>query len=410
MRSLSGAPMSYLNFILRNRRFLAFGVLMTMASSFGQTYFVSLFGADIRAEFGLSHSGFGLIYSAATIASAGCLIWIGRLIDRVPLRRFAVLVCIGLTAATFSLSLATTIPLLVLAVFALRLTGQGLMHHTAITGMVRGFTAARGKAVAIAHLGMPIAEAFFPILAVAIAVAIGWRSSWMLFAAVLAVALVPTVYWLLADHPRQDNTATEDPDRRPWTRNDVLRDPRFYVVLPAVLAPSFIITGLFFHQAHLAEAKGWSLALLATAFIGYSVVQTLTNITIGPVIDRIGAVRLLPFMLLPLGCGLLVLSASNHPAIAHLYMLAAGVSVGIVSTTTAAMWAEVYGTTHLGAIRALTTSLGVLSSALSPVLMGWMIDEGATMERLALLCLAFVLVASLAAPLAFRRPSAARPV
>ena len=401
--------MSYLKFVLSNRRFLAFGVLMTMASSFGQTYFVSLFGADIRAEFGLSHGGFGLIYSAATIASAACLIWVGRLIDRMPLRRFAVLVCIGLTAATFSLSLATTIPLLVLAVFALRLTGQGLMHHTAITGMVRGFAAARGKAVAIAHLGMPMAEAVFPILAVAIAAAIGWRSSWMLFGVVLAALLVPTVFWLLADHPRQDAAAPADPAQRPWTRNDVLRDPRFYIVLPAVLAPSFIITGLFFHQAHLAEAKGWSLTLLASAFIGYSVVQSLTNVAIGPVIDRIGAVRLIPFMLLPLGCGLLLLSLSNHAAIAHLYMLAAGVSVGIVSTTVAAMWAEVYGTTHLGAIRALTTSLGVLSSALSPVMMGWMIDYGVSMERLALMCLAYVLVASLAAPAAFRRPAAARP-
>lgn len=405
--------MSYLDFVLRNRRFLAFGVLMTMASSFGQTYFVSLFGADIRAEFGLSHGGFGLVYSVATLASAGCLIWIGKLIDLVPLRRFAVLVCIGLTAATFSLSVATTVPLLVLAVFALRLTGQGLMHHTAITGMVRGFAKGRGKAVSIANLGMPMAEACFPILAVAIAAAIGWRSSWTLFGAVLAVLLVPAVWWLLADQPRERPAppVTTEPgsQARIWTRADVLRDPRFYCILPIVLAPSFIITGLFFHQAHLAEAKGWSLALLASAFVGYSIVQILTNVAVGPLIDRIGAIRLIPVMLLPLGCGLLLLSLSDHPAIAHLYMLAAGVSVGIVSTTVAAMWAEVYGTAHLGAIRALAASLSVFASALSPVLMGWMIDVGVSMERLALITLAYVLVASLLAPLAFRRPAAVRP-
>ena len=406
--------MSYLHFVLRNRRFLAFGVLMTLASSFGQTYFVSLFSADIRAEFGLSHGGFGLIYSVATVASAGCLIWVGRLIDVLPLRRFAVLVCIGLTAATFSLAFAATVPLLVLAVFALRLTGQGLMHHTAITGMVRGFTAGRGKAVAVAHLGMPLAEAVFPLMAVAIALAIGWRSSWMLFGGALAVLVIPTVYWLLAYQPRTppvDSAAVgAEPDQRPWTRADVLRDPRFYLVLPAVLAPSFIITGLFFHQVHLAESKGWSLALLASAFVGYSAVQLATNIAVGPVIDRFGAVRLIPVMLLPLGAGLLLLALSNHEAIAYLYMLAAGVTVGIVSTAVAAMWAEVYGTVHLGAIRALTTSLGVLSSALSPVLMGWMIDYGVSMERLALMSLVFILVASLAAPSAFRRTAAPRPV
>ena len=405
--------MSYLDFVLRNRRFLAFGVLMTMASSFGQTYFVSLFGADIRAEFGLSHGGFGLVYSAATLASAACLIWVGKLIDLVPLRRFAVLVCIGLTAATFSLSFAATVPLLLLAVFALRLTGQGLMHHTAMTGMVRGFTKGRGKAVSIANLGMPMAEACFPILAVAIAVAIGWRSSWMSFGIILALVVVPTVWWLLADQPRSPPASAPATEpgaaARIWTRADVLRDPRFYCILPIVLAPSFIVTGLFFHQAHLAEAKGWSLALLASAFVGYSIVQILTNMAVGPLIDRIGAVRLIPIMLLPLGCGLLLLSLSGHPAIAHLYMLATGVSVGIVSTTVAAMWAEVYGTTHLGAIRALAASLSVFASALSPVLMGWMIDAGVSMERLALITLAYVLVASLIAPAAFRRPAAVRP-
>ena len=406
--------MSYLNFILRNRRFLAFGVLMTLASSFGQTYFVSLFGADIRAEFGLSHGGFGFIYSVATVASAACLIWVGWLIDVMPLRRFALLVCAGLTAATFSLAFATSVPLLLLAVFALRLTGQGLMHHTAITGMVRRFTAGRGKAVAVAHLGMPLAEAVFPIMAVAIAVAIGWRSSWMLFGGALAVLLIPTIHWLLADQPRvrpaELVASTPKPSERPWTRADVWRDPRFYIVLPVVLAPSFIVTGLFFHQAHLAESKGWSLALLASAFIGYSAIQIATNVAVGPMIDRFGAVRLIPFMLLPLGCGLFLLSLADHPAIAYLYMAAAGVTVGVLSTTVAAMWAEVYGTAHLGAIRALTTSLTVFSSALSPVSMGWMIDHGVSMERLALMCLAFVMASSLAAPAAFRRPPTARPV
>ena len=407
--------MSYLQFVLRNRRFLAFGVLMTMASSFGQTYFVSLFGADIRAEFGLGHGGFGLIYSVATVISACCLIWVGRLIDEMPLRRYAVLVCLGLIAATFALAFAQTVVFLFLALFALRLTGQGLMTHTAITGMVRGFSAARGKAISIANLGMPFAEGTFPIMAVAITTTLGWRQAWILFGIALSVLLVPTVLWLLKSHDRRRAMADdsehrpEDSERR-WTRNDVLRDPRFYLVLPAVLAPSFIITGMFFHQVHLAESKGWSLALLATAFIGFSVAHSLTGIVTGPAIDRIGATRLMPYVLLPMGCGLLLLTVSGPPAIAFGYMIAAGIGAGLASTVVAAMWAEVYGLAHLGAIRALTTSLGVLSSALSPVLFGWMIDRGVSMDRLALINLGYVLVASALAPLAFRRVVAARPV
>ncbi|MEQ8195897.1 MAG: hypothetical protein RIB59_15555, partial [Rhodospirillales bacterium] len=62
--------MSYLLFILKNARFLGFGVLLTFFGNFGQTYYIALFNEPIRAEFGLSHGDFGLLYSVATVSSA----------------------------------------------------------------------------------------------------------------------------------------------------------------------------------------------------------------------------------------------------------------------------------------------------------------------------------------------------
>lgn len=53
---------------------LAFGFLLTLFSSFGQTFFISLSGGHIREEFGLSNASFGLLYSAATLGSATALI------------------------------------------------------------------------------------------------------------------------------------------------------------------------------------------------------------------------------------------------------------------------------------------------------------------------------------------------
>ena len=89
---------NYLRFTLENRRFLAFGFLMAFSSSFGQTFFVGLFGPDLRAEFGLSHGDWSLVYMAGTLASALVLPWSGRLIDRVDLGVFTAAVCIGLAA------------------------------------------------------------------------------------------------------------------------------------------------------------------------------------------------------------------------------------------------------------------------------------------------------------------------
>ena len=175
----------------------------------------------------------------------------------------------------------------------------------------------------------------------------------------------------------------------------MLRDARFYFILPVFLAPSFIVTGFFFHMAHLAEAKGWSLAFFAGAYALYTLTSIACALLTGPLIDRIGAVRVLPWHLAPMCLGLLALAVSNRPAAAMIYLSLAGVSVGARVTVGGAVWAEIYGVENLGAIRSLATSFMVVSTALSPVLMGWMIDLRFSVETLALVCLAYGAASSL---------------
>jgi hypothetical protein len=52
--------LEYLRFILAYPRLLAFGFLLTLGSSFGQTYFIALFSDDLRALFDLGHGEFRL--------------------------------------------------------------------------------------------------------------------------------------------------------------------------------------------------------------------------------------------------------------------------------------------------------------------------------------------------------------
>ena len=48
--------------------------------------------------------------------------------------------------------------------------------------------------------------------------------------------------------------------------------------------------------------------------------------------------------------------------------------MGVISAVWTALWAELYGVRHLGAIKSLGTSLGVFGTALSPALFGWILD------------------------------------
>lgn len=50
-------------FLKANAPWLGAGALMTLASSFGQTFFIAIFAGEIRAEFGLGHGAWGAIYT-----------------------------------------------------------------------------------------------------------------------------------------------------------------------------------------------------------------------------------------------------------------------------------------------------------------------------------------------------------
>ena len=368
-------------FTAHNVRLLAFGLLACFASAFGQTFFISLFNPQWMQEFDLGHGEIGALYSTATLLSGLTLIQVGKLLDDVPLVKFTALAVLAFAAGCLFIANVTEPAWLVAGFFMIRLCGQGLMGHIAVSSMARFFERGRGRAISIATLGFPLGEAIFPSLVVVTVAALGWRGSWMLAAAFLVLFILPLLAWLPRQAPLADPArVAQEPGYR---RRDVLRDPRFYFLLPIMLAAPFIITGLFFHQATLAVAQGWSLALLASAFVAFAMAQTASSLLTGVLIDRFGARRLLHVFLWPLGVGAILLLHVDTAWMAFAYMAMAGFSAGANGSLSGAIWAELYGTRHIGAIRAMFTAMMVFSTAASPVILGIALDKGWGMPALA---------------------------
>ena len=149
----------YLTFAARHRRLLAFGFLLTFASSAGQTFFIGIFGPNIREAFGLDHTGWGTLYLIGTLLSALILPWTGQLIDRLDLRWYVTFALTGLAVACLAISFAHSLVMLVVAIFLLRQMGQGITSHAAATSMARYHGPDRGKALAIASTGIALGEA-----------------------------------------------------------------------------------------------------------------------------------------------------------------------------------------------------------------------------------------------------------
>ena len=413
---------TFLPLIRSEWRLLLFGFTMTFCSCFGQTYFIALFSGQIRTDLALGHGEFGAVYSAATLASALLLLKTGSLIDRLDLRRFAYMVTFGLALGGLLLAAAASLPMLFMAILVLRHTGQGLMGMAGSTTMVRYLPAEKGKASAISGMGYSVSEALLPTVVVIMLATIGWRESWLAWSLLIALALPLVVYRLLQGHDRRhaDYLATlttpgdssDDiaiPRQRQWTRDEVIRDPLFYLFLPALLTTPMLFTGFMFHQVHLVESKGWSLAIWGSLYTVYAVVSTVMKLFSGLLVDRFGAMRLVPVMVLPMGLGLLILAAGDSLAVAAVFMVLLGITVGGYATISSPFFAEKYGTLHMGSIKSVTTAAMVFSSAISPVLMGWLIDLGVSMEVQALGGVAYIVVAAVLARIALSRATSGAP-
>ena len=388
------------NFIHKNFNLLFFGFLIAFSSGFGQTFFISLFSNDFRATFNLSNTEFGSIYSIATVLSAITIIWAGKLIDTVNLKKYTLTIVFGMAIACLMASLAFNIFFLFLTIYFLRLFGQGLMGHTSRTTIARYFNTNRGKALAISGFGFYIGEMIYPIIIVFLILTIGWRLTWFSSSIFVFVILGLSFYFLLRNNnfkiEKNLNNNTEF-QQISWRRRDVLKDAKFYIYLPLSLLMSFTVTGFLFHQVFIADIKSWTMMNLAQSFIFFAISGLIGSIFSGLLVDKFTGRKLIPFHLIPMALILVSLLFSNHVYILYLYMAGLGFSNGFTENISNSLWAEMYGVNNLGSIKALLTFFGVLASASSPFLYGILLDQTNSINILVYLSLTLILIFSMMA-------------
>ena len=389
--------MTYLAFVRQEKRLLSFGVSFTFFSSFGQTFLISLFVPYFLTAFELSNASFGTLYSVATLASAVALPWLGQWIDRIPLREYSMYVAMGLLSASVLMAISWHIAVLFIGLILLRLAGQGLSGHTAQATMARYYDEQRGKALSVSGLGYPLGEALLPSVIAGLLVFLHWRTTWGLIAGVIAVVFIPALWFLIRREKSVKTDVNEKADEFSTRDNykSILSDVRTMVVLPAILMPPFWVTGLFLYQVAAADQLGWSAALIATAFVAFAVTRILAGLISGPLIDRFSAQGLFPFLLVPMTIGCYIAFQFAGSWAAFVYMGLIGVTMGFGGTIKSALWAELYGTDTIGTVQSLFASIMVLSTALSPFLVGWMLDLGITINSVLLMAVVTCILSGL---------------
>jgi MFS family permease len=358
---------------------LAFGLLLTFFSSFGQTFLLSLYVPDIEALLGISNTVFGSLYAVATLSSAFTLPWLGGRFDRMPIRAYTLMVLVGLMAALLLLSSARHLIVVVIAFYGLRLFGQGLMSHTAVSAMARYFEGNRGKAIGIATLGHPIGEATLPLLVTLLIGGFGWRSTLQFSALSIAVVVLPaTLLFLRRARSRLEKfEAANDTDATTAVHQSIwqlMAERRFWIITPLVFMTGYTNTALFFFQLKLGDARGWSPEWVAGSLSAFALASALGMAGAGPLVDRLSGRQLFPGYMIPYVAGLLILVFFHQPVAYPVALLLMGLANGSGSTVKNAMLAEIYGIQIIGKVRSVFTTVMVISTALGPISFGILLD------------------------------------
>ena len=279
----------------------------------------------------------------------------------------------------------------------MRFSGQGLMSHTATTTIARYFTKSRGKALSIGWFGLSTAEFILPVLVVYLLTITAWQNIWISISIIILIFL-PVISFALIKNLNFDSREevtdkdSKKKDIKNWTRVEVLKDYRFYIVCLNMLAMPWIATGVFVYQSFITESKDWGSFVIAQSFMVYSILSVITLLGSGYLIDKFTSRKLLIFMNIPLLFSTLVLFYFDNPITSFIFLGLIGISNGLANVLGSSTWAEIYGVKFIGSIKALTTALMVFSTAFGTALFGFLIDKGFSIELIAMISFIYILI------------------
>ena len=253
------------------------------------------------------------------------------------------------------------------------------MSHAGETTMARYFGKNRGKAISIATLGGMSGVMFLPIIVINLMHTYTINQVWLM-ASISIVFFIPLLFITLSNqssrHINFKKKIVSDPLNKKWRTRDVLKNTKFYTYLPLSITPSFISTGLMFHQIFIFNQKGWSMEMLGNGYLLVGLFSIIGLLIGGPIIDKFDTRKTVLTALLPLFVCVMILLFFDNYLFFIIYMIFYGLNFGITIPFIGALWAEIYGVESLGSVKALLHAGGVLASALSPLIFGYLIDWG----------------------------------
>ncbi|NEX63333.1 MFS transporter [Noviherbaspirillum galbum] len=280
-----------------------------------------------------------------------------------------------------------------------------VLYEAAFATINREFDTGARKGISTLTLFGGLASTVFWPVTLHLNGEVGWRDTYLFYAALHMVLCMPA-HLLLSNRGKRLPKAVAAAGKRSHTLSEAVRHPMFWKLALAFATNAFIFSALSVHLIPLVQRLGHA-AGTAVFF------ATL----IGPmqVVGRIGemvfagrtqpqSVGKITFALLPTALGTLVL-LGQHEWVVALFCMLYGLSNGILTIVKGTVPQELFGRENYGAISGALAGPALVAKAAGPLAMAAMLEGVETVHHALLILLAAAIASFLFYLAAVRRPA-----
>jgi MFS family permease len=248
-----------------------------------------------------------------------------------------------------------------------------------IVPVAKWFQANRGRALAIATVGLPLGTTVYILAAQRLIEAFGWREAWAISGASVLLISVPLCLVFMRKDPESIGLALEGTEglnlegdveapatEVDWTPREVLRSRVLWAIVAALALSGIVLPGTVVYRVAFWEDLG-----LASSTVAFATALDPLTVTFSALFFGFASARMPPRQMGLIG-GLIValsmaamVAGSGSVALLVLYNLTWGIGMGANITVNNVIWPEYFGRRFLGTIRGVVFPVSVATSAVS---------------------------------------------
>ncbi|HEX2622562.1 MAG TPA: hypothetical protein VHL11_20520, partial [Phototrophicaceae bacterium] len=152
--------------------------------------------------------------------------------------------------------------------------------------------------------------------------------------------------------------------------------------------------GLIFHQVSIFASHGYTAEVTAQNYAIISIVNAITSIICGTIVDRLKPQTLLIVQMMALIVTMLAAIMMSNPVILMVFAMGCGVLFGSAGIFDGSVWNNLFGRASQGAIRGFVVMVTIVGAAVGPVIFGLSYDYLGSYTPALMLGIAFCLVAA----------------